>query len=69
KLSAAQLIDSLGWKDHDDPDLYCWPRQALVLVNRSAERGEDVIDFAAQIQRSVQSNYGVELELEPVVLS
>lgn len=69
KLSAAQLIDSLGWKERGEELVGCWPNQPLVLVNKGLERGEDLLAFAAQIQRDVVDNYDVELELEPSVLS
>ena len=69
KLSAAQLIDSLGWKEVTTESIYCWPSQALVLVNRSASSGEEVLHFAERVQRSVEDAYGVSLELEPSVLS
>ena len=69
KLSAAQLIDELGWKDRGTEDVCCWQKQPLVLVNQGLKRGEDLLSFAKLIQDDVLSAYGVTLELEPVVLS
>ena len=68
KLSAAQLIDSLGWKEKGTAQIACWHLQPLVIVNNGTEKGEDVLAFAQSIQRDVQTSLGVQLELEPIVL-
>jgi UDP-N-acetylmuramate dehydrogenase len=39
-------------------------RQALVLVNYGSASGQQIWNLAGQIQRSVQQQFGVELEPE-----
>ncbi|XOV81598.1 MAG: UDP-N-acetylmuramate dehydrogenase [bacterium] len=69
KLSAAQLIDQLGWKSRPAPEVMCWEAQPLVLVNRGKADSDAVLDFAEAIRRNVLAHFGVQLELEPSVLS
>lgn len=68
KLSAAQLIDRAGWKERNSPGVRVWPRQPLVLVNEQGGSGEDILEFAAAIQRDIADRYGVRLEIEPDVI-
>jgi UDP-N-acetylmuramate dehydrogenase len=69
KLSAAQLIDRCGWKDRGTSALYCWPTQPLVIVNPGHLAATEVLKFAEDIRDDVVSQYDVQLELEPSVLS
>ncbi len=68
KLAAGWLIERCGWKGRSLGAAGVYERQALVLVNRGGARGEDVLRLAQAIQASVRAEFGVELELEPVVL-
>ena len=68
KLSAAQLIDSLGWKGRRSGDVGVHERQALVLVNYGRATGGEVWRFAQAIQADVQRHYGILLEPEVIVL-
>jgi len=68
KLSAAQLIDTAGWKDKPSATVACWSKQPLVLVNLGADRLEPIMSFAEDIQRDVLDKYGVQLEVEPSLL-
>ncbi len=69
KLAAGWLIERCGWKGRSLGPAGVYENQALVLVNRGAARGEDVLRLAQAIQASVRTAFGVELELEPVILS
>lgn len=69
KLSGAQLIDHAGWKSRSHGQVACWPEQALVLVNRGNASTVEVLAFAATIQEDIEDRYGVQLELEPSLLS
>ncbi len=69
KLSAAQLIDRGGWKNRHRGGVTVWPRQPLVLINPDHQSATDVLAFAADIRRDIAARYGVELELEPSLLS
>lgn len=67
KLAAAWLVDQAGWKGRREGGVGIHPRQAIVLVNYDGVSGNDIIQFAAQIQADVMANYGVNLEIEPRV--
>ena len=68
KLAAGWLIERCGWKGQRLGPVGVYERQALVLVNHGGARGEDVLRLAQAIRKSVQIEFGVELELEPVVV-
>lgn len=65
KLSAAWLIDSLGFKGVREGDAGVAPSHALVLVNHGHATGRQLLQLAERIARSVHSRYGVGLEPEP----
>jgi len=67
KLAAAWLIERAGWKGVRRGAVGVHPGHALVLVNYGADSGCEVLALAAEIQASVQAQFGVLLELEPRV--
>ncbi len=64
KLPAGWLIDRAGWRGRRIGDVGTYEHQALVLVNHGSPSGQNIIDFARQIQKSVYDKYGVEIEPE-----
>lgn len=68
KLAAGWLIEQAGWKGRCVGDAAVHEQQALVLVNRGQATGEDVLALAGQIRDDIASRYGVQLEIEPVVI-
>lgn len=68
KLAAGWLIEQAGWKGRAVADAAVHERQALVLVNHGTATGADVLTLAAQIQTDIASRFGVQLEIEPVVI-
>jgi UDP-N-acetylmuramate dehydrogenase len=64
KLAAGWLIEQAGWKGFREGDAGVHVRQALVLVNYGSASGQQSWNLAGQIQRSVQQQFGVELEPE-----
>lgn len=67
KLAAAWLIERAGWKGVRRGAVGVHPGHALVLVNYGADSGSELLGLAAEIQASVQAQFGVMLELEPRV--
>jgi len=66
KLAAGWLIEQAGWKGRDLGPVGSFERQALVLVNRGAATGADLVRIAQAIMADVEARFGVCLEPEPV---
>ena len=68
KLSAAWLIDQLGWRGKSVGDAAVHDKHALVLINRGNATGADVLELAGSVRDSVEENCGVRLEVEPLLV-
>ena len=68
KLAAAWMIDACGWKGKTVGQAGVYERQALVLVNRGAAIGSEVMTLSRAIQESVSGRFGIRLEHEPGVV-
>lgn len=73
KLAAGWLIEACGWRGKHMGNAGVYPNQALVLVNRYAETGiratgAEVLQLARAIQESVRQRFGIQLEMEPMVV-
>lgn len=64
KLAAGWLIEQCGWKGFRRGDAGVHARQALVLVNYGAAKGEDIYILSTEIMESVRDKFGVLLERE-----
>ena len=65
KVSAAELIDRAGCKDLTDEHVYCWPKQPLVLINKSAISSSEVRAFAEKVRSRVLEKFRIRLTYEP----
>jgi len=68
KLAAGWLIDRCGWKGRSLGRAAVHERQALVLVNRGAASGAEILALAEEIRADVSRTFGVDLEIEPTVV-
>lgn len=64
KVAAGWLIDQLGWKGKHYGGAAVHEQQALVLVNRDAATGKDIVGLAWNIQQQVQQVFDITLEPE-----
>lgn len=67
KIPAAWLIEQCGFKGTRDGNVGISAEHALVLVNYGGTATE-ILAFAGEIQRAVQSRFGLALHIEPTVL-
>jgi UDP-N-acetylmuramate dehydrogenase len=63
-VSAGWLIEQAGWKGIRVGYTGVHKNQALVLVNYGGARGQEVLDLAHEIQKSVLDKFGIEIENE-----
>lgn len=68
KLAAGWMVDQCGWKGRSLGAAGVHERQALVLVNRGGASGQDIVQLAERIKADVALRFGVNLEIEPVVI-
>jgi UDP-N-acetylmuramate dehydrogenase len=67
KLSAAWMIESCGFKGLKKGHAAVSEQHALVLVNTGQATGAEILALARDIQGGVQTRFGVDLEIEPLV--
>ena len=66
KLAAGWLIEQTGFKGKSQENgVGCYEKQALVLINPEKTIGQSVYDFSEKVKQSVNTKFGVELEVEP----
>jgi UDP-N-acetylmuramate dehydrogenase len=70
KLSAAWLIEQVGFKDIHDQEtgMATWAKQPLVLVNENAKSAADLVKFRDKILLAVQQKFNITLQQEPEIL-
>ena len=68
KLAAGWLIDQAGWKGFEEGGVGVHKDQALVIINSGRRSGAVVLALADKIQQSINKMFGVQLEIEPMVV-
>jgi len=69
KLSAAWMIDYLGWRGVEEGGVRVADQHALVLINESASFAPELVVLADKIRSSVKNIFNVELEIEPQAIA
>lgn len=69
KLAAGWLIERCGWKGKRQGLVGVHEKQALVLVNYGGAQASTLMKLAQDVRSAVLEQFGVELEIEPVVVS
>lgn len=68
KLAAGYLIEHCGWKGKVIGHVGMHEKQALVLVNHGGANGNELLEHARRVRKSVLEEFGVELEMEVNVI-
>jgi len=68
KVSAAWMIEQLGFKGMKTGHVGVHDKQSLVLVHLGNGSGKELLALATQIQQAVQQRYSITLHIEPTVL-
>lgn len=68
KLAAGWMIDKAGWKGVSQDGVGVYEKQALCLVNHSADRADSLLKLEQDIKLDIKQKFGVVLEREPVQL-
>ncbi len=68
KLSAWQLIDMCWFKWKNNWKVWTYKSHALILINMWNANGQDVVNFANEIQNSVHKKFWITLEPEAIFI-
>lgn len=64
KIPAAWLIEKVGYKGKRKGNVGVHKQQALVLVNYGNASGNEIVDFATEIQTNILRKFNIPLETE-----
>ena len=68
KISAAWLIESLGYKGYRKGAVGVYQHHSLILVNHKDAQPQQVLELAEEIQQAAKKRYGIDLEIEPRIV-
>ena len=68
KLAAAWMIESCGWKGRSMGRAAVSEKHALVLINKGAASGAEILALADAIRESVLARFEIELQPEPLIV-
>ena len=68
KVSAGWLIDNLGLKGYKVNNVGIYKEHALIIVNYGYADSDDILEFAAIIQKKIKDTYGIDLQIEPQII-
>jgi UDP-N-acetylmuramate dehydrogenase len=68
KVASGWLIETAGLKNYRTNGMWVYDKQALVLINESAEHFSDLKIMYEHIQKTVFNKFGIALEPEPELL-
>jgi UDP-N-acetylmuramate dehydrogenase len=68
KIPAGWLIEKAGFKGYTQNGVGVYEKNALVLVNISANKTHELLSLAKKIQDDVKEKFGLQLEIEPEVI-
>jgi UDP-N-acetylmuramate dehydrogenase len=69
KVPAAWLIEQAGFsRGYALGAAGISSRHTLALINRGGATAADILVLAGRISRAVEARFGIELEMEPVML-
>lgn len=70
KIAAGWLIEHAGLKGfiNDKGTAAVHDKQALVLINKGTASGNDIVELARLVQKTVFSKFGIELEPEVIII-
>ncbi len=64
KIPAGWLIEQAGWKGRNIGKVGVHEKQALVLINHGGATGQEIVDLAREIQKSVKEKFSIDIQME-----